>query len=86
MRTQIGDQFNVMSFEDIANRLGISYDTTQRAFTSGIKKLKRRGKYELLLDTVRAIATEDKDLLQAGSIECREHDRNLLSYGGDGDV
>jgi hypothetical protein len=62
----------VMPMEMIAARLKVSVRTVQSDYSSAVKKLKRTpGAVSGLLRCVQAVAELDRDLLRAGSAECR---------------
>ena len=68
----LNNDSNGMARSAIANKLGITEPEVRRLLRSGVKKLKEMGAFELILDTVHAVAIEERDLLQPGSVECRK--------------
>lgn len=61
------------TFAYIAERLGLSLKTVNTAYADAIRKLKDEpGACEGLIACVQAVAAQEIDVLQPGSVECRK--------------
>jgi predicted DNA-binding protein YlxM (UPF0122 family) len=75
---------SVKSLAEIASELHVSERTVAVDYKNAVKKLKQiPGAFELLTYVVCRLVEDDKDLLQANSVECNPAFAELFSDGGE---